>query len=265
MPLPPEVAQVTERFLASIDRKSPGLVQGLYLHGSLGFGEYFAGSSDVDFVVILSARPGDADLDALAAAHAETRDAQPRPDFDGIHLIRSDLASPPAECPDVPYMFGGSFCRAGRFEVNPVTWHELARYGVTVRGPELTAGDVWADDAVLRAFSYDNLSSYWARVADALVAEPTAAAKPESAAWCVLGVSRLHHLLATGSMTSKSGAGRHALVAFGSQWQPIIHEALRARERPGATSAYADDTARRGRDTTAFTAMAIETSLAHTP
>jgi len=66
-------------------------------------------------------------------------------------------------------------------------------------------------------------------------------------------------------MTSKSGAGRHALVAFGSQWQPIIHEALRARERPGATSAYADDTARRGRDTTAFTAMAIETSLAHTP
>src|SRR5712692_5094651 len=66
-------------------------------------------------------------------------------------------------------------------------------------------------------------------MADALI-DLSKAATPEAAAWCVLGVSRLHHLLATGAMTSKSGAGRHALAVFDSQWQAIIHEALRARE-----------------------------------
>jgi hypothetical protein len=82
------------------------------------------------------------------------------------------------------------------------------------------------------------------------------------AAWCVLGVSRLHHLLATDAMTSKSGAGRHALTAFGPRWHPIMHEALRARQHPAAPSAYDGDPAARGQDTTAFTLMAIDTALA---
>lgn len=262
MPLPGQVVKVTQAFLALIDEKAHGLVDGFYLHGSLGFGEYFPGSSDVDFVAVLSARPDDAQLDALAMAHAQIREAHPHPHFDGFHIVLADLSKPPADCPDVPCMFDGSFRPAGRFDVNPVTWHELARHGVTVRGPNLSEDDVWTDDSVLRAFSYDNLTSYWARVADTLAASQGEASKPEAAAWCVLGVSRLHHLLATGAMTSKSGAGRHALAVFDPRWHPIIDEALRAREQPEAPSAFEDRAAERGRETTAFTKMAIEASLA---
>lgn len=265
MQLPGEVAQVTKMFLTLIDGKAPGLVLCLYLRGSLGFGEYFPGRSDVDFTAILPARPDDAQLDALAAAHAEVRAAHPAPHFDGFHLTATDLTGPAADCPDVPCMFGGVFHGAARSDINPVSWHELARHAVTVRGPDLTAADVWTDDAELRAFSRANLSSYWAHVADDLVSHPDGAAKPEAAAWCVLGVSRLHHVLATGSMTSKSGAGRHALAVYGQRWHPIIREALRARERPAAPSAFGDDVARRGRDTTEFTEMAIAASLALGP
>jgi Domain of unknown function (DUF4111) len=263
--LPPQVVQVTQAFLTVIDEKAPGLVQGLYLRGSLGFGEYFPWCSDVDFVAVLPDRPDDVQLEALAAAHAEVYDARPLPHFDGFHLLAADLAQSPADCRDVPCMFEGTFRAAGRFDVNPVSWHELAWHGITVRGPALSKDDLWTDDAVLRAFSYDNLSSYWARIADALAAEPDEAARPEAAAWCVLGVSRLHHLLATGSMTSKSGAGRHALTVFDAQWHAIISEALRAREQPDAPSAFESDAAQRGRDTIAFTAMAIEASLACGP
>jgi len=265
VPLPDEATRVTRKFLELIDNTSPGLVQGLYLRGSLAFGEYFPGRSDVDFAAVLAARPDAGQLDALGAAHAAVHEACPSPHFDGFHLIRSDLAKPPGECPDLPCMFDGRFHPAERFDVNPVSWHELARRGVTVRGPELTEETVWTDDAALRAFTHGNLNSYWARVADLAVEHPEEAAKPEVVAWCVLGVSRLHHLLATGTMTSKSGAGRYALAAFGPRWHPIIQEALRAREDPDRPSGFDGEADRRGRDNTAFIRMALVSGLALGP
>jgi len=263
VPLPDEVTEVTSHFLTAIDERAPGLVAGLYLHGSLALtGEFFPGS-DIDFVAVLPARPQDAELVALAAAHEAARAARPQPLFEGIHLVRADLARPPDACPEVPFIHEGKFERAGRFSVNPVTWHELAGHAITVRGRALAGPDVWADERVLWEFSHDNLGTYWAKVAGLLVDHPEQAGLPEVAAWCVLGISRLHHLLATGSMTSKSGAGRYALTAFGPRWRPIIREALRARERPAEPSAYGDGGAR-GRDTTEFTAMALQAGLALT-
>lgn len=264
MPLPEQVTKITTRFLAEIDEAAPGLVQGLYLHGSLALtGEFFPGS-DVDFVAVLARRAGAADLAALAAAHAKVRAVSPRPLFEGIHLIPEDLAGPPDACPELPHIHEGTFSPAGPFSINPVTWHELAGYGITLRGPEVAAGEmkVWTDDRVLREFTHDNLNSYWAARLPALAQQPGLAALPDLTAWCVLGVSRLHHLLGTGSMTSKSGAGRYALTVFDPAWHPIIHEALRARERPEAPSPYDDDVARRGQETIAFTSMAVDAGLA---
>jgi hypothetical protein len=267
MGLPAEVTDVTSQFLGLVDARAPGLVQGLYLRGSLGFGEYFEGQSDVDFTAVLCARPDADQVVALAAAHEAVSAVHPKPHFDGFHLVRDDLDRPPDQCPDVPVMFEGVFNPSMRnYDMNLVSWHELARHGVAVRGPALSERDVWTDDAALRAFSHSNLGSYWAGVADTLAQRPAeGTTDPWIAAWCVLGVSRLHHLLATGTLTSKSGAGRHALTAFGEPWHRIIREALRAREHPGDVSSYDGELEARGRDTTAFTVMAIESGLALGP
>jgi hypothetical protein len=265
MRIPQDVASVTAAFLRAAQALAPGLIDGLYLHGSLGFGEYFPGASDVDFVAVLSARPDEAQLAALASAHQDVQDAFPQPRFEGVHVLRADLSQPPDACPDVPYVFQGSFQPSGRFSVNPVTWHELAWHGITMHGPELTDGQVWTDHAALRSFTYCNLTSYWAPVAAQLRAAPPEAITAENVSWCVLGISRLHYLLVAGSMTSKSGAGRHALTAFGPRWQPIVREALRVREQPDLGSDYGDDAVAKGRDTAAFTTMALESALACTP
>ena len=262
MPLPTEATDVTSQFLGLIDVGAPGLVRGLYLRGSLGLGEYFHGQSDVDFTAVLARPPDSQALDALASAHAAVFAAHPHPRFDGFHLVAEQLARPPDECPDLPCMFDGAFRVGGRFDVNPVSWHELARHAIVVRGPVPPPGAIWTDDAALRAYTHGNLTSYWAGVADALAAHPAEASTAAVAAWCVLGVSRLHYLLATGGMTSKSGAGRHALTAFGPQWHGIVHEALRAPAHPAAPSAYDVDPFVRGQDTTAFTVMAIDAALA---
>jgi len=134
-----------------------------------------------------------------------------------------------------------------------------------VHGPALANGRVWTDGAALRSFTFANLTSYWAPVAAQLRASPPEAITAGDAAWCVLGISRLHYLLTTGSMTSKSGAGRHGMAAFGPRWRPILAEALRAREQPEQLSEYAGDPVARGRDTAAFATMAVESGLACGP
>jgi hypothetical protein len=262
MPLPPPVIRVNRTFLETIDEAAPGLVQGLYLHGSLGFGDFTLAHSDIDFVAVLARRPDQDDVVALAEAHTLVRERHSQLNFDGFHIVATDLAAPPAECPAVPYTLARKFHVAGRVEINPVTWHELAQNGITVRGIDLADLDIWTDDSVLRAYTHNNLNTFWRMQVEMLLTHTAAAALPEVVAWCVLGVSRLHHLLATGAMTSKSGAGRYALTAFGSEWHPIVRDALEVREDPDAPSAYAHDLDQRAADVAGFTAMVVETGVA---
>jgi hypothetical protein len=89
--------------------------------------------------------------------------------------------------------------------------------------------------------------AYWGRLLDgvARVRSPwgLAALTPYGVVWIVTGVSRLHYTLATGEITSKDGAGRHALATFPERWHRIVREALRIRKadqaRSGVTGAVA--------------------------
>jgi hypothetical protein len=234
---PHEVRTVCDTYLALVDEAAPGLVQGLYLHGSLGFGEWYAGRSDVDFVAVTARRPDAATARLLEEVHERLGESFPRPPYDGFYVTWEDLALPTSDCPDVPCTLGGQWRDEGRFDVNPVTWHELARHGVTVRGPELEEVDIWTDPQALRAYTHANLESYWAEGAASLRQFPAEAARADVVSWFALGIPRLHHLLATDRLTSKDGAGRHAVAAFGERWRPLVAEALAYRatgERAGA-------------------------------
>ncbi len=253
--LPAVVSAVCGAWLADIDRRAPGLVAGLHLRGGLGFGEFVAGSSDVDFVAVLSRNPSIDDVDILEESHVALAAAYSQPPFDGLHVTAEQLAGDPDDCPDVPCVLHGWFEPEGRYDVSPVAWHELADHSIPVRG-EL--GEVWTDQARLLAFTRENLATYWADQAAALAKFPDEAAKDESCAWCVLGVARLHHLLVTGEMTSKSAAGRWGLTHYGERWHRVLREAIRLREQGSGPGEY-DDPAGRGQDTAEFTAYVINT------
>lgn len=226
---PTEVQRVCETFLAMADEALPGLVEGLYLHGSLGFGEWHAGRSDVDFVAVTRERPDAASVARLRALHEQLGLTFPTPAYDGFYATWSDLAAPTSECPDVPCILGGTFEEEGRFDVNPVTWHELAWHGVRIRGPELDELELWTDLPALRAYTHSNLGTYWTEQAAALAQFPDEAHKPAIMSFFVLGAPRLHHLLATDRLTSKDGAGAHVVDAFGEGWRILAAEALSYR------------------------------------
>jgi hypothetical protein len=239
----------------------PGLVQGLYLTGSVALGDFLDHCSDVDFVAVLGHRPDEAELDGLATAHRVIVNGYPKRHFDGTHLTWSDLSVAPAACAPAPFTHEGSFHSSGTFAINAVTWHELALHGLTLRGPPIAGTRIWRDEAVLRAWTLGNLVEYWRPWATNYRDGPAALDGHHAlVSWAVLGVARLHYTVTTGRIVSKTGAGQYALEAFEGRWARIVSEALRSRADPRLASDYADLSERRA-EVVAFVTSVIESAL----
>ena len=249
MPIHPRAQAVADTFLHCADVEAPGLVEGLYLTGSVALTDFRPHVSDIDFVVVCARRPTDADQDALRRAHKRVRSSHSHPQFNGIHVTWEDLASNPLSCSWIPSMVGGRLRTRSSPDVNPVTWHVLAEHGVTVRGPMPLELDIWDELDTLRSWSLGTLDDQWRRwrAAAGRLVTPRGLAVLGSLApsWSVLSVSRLHFTLRTGEITSKSGAGFYSLHAFEGRWQRIVNECLRVRRGSSPPSLYHNTLARR--------------------
>ena len=100
------------------------------------------------------------------------------------------------------------------------------------------------DHEALVKFTRRNLDSFWTSQYEQL--ETWASSAPEDEVvtdwvmpWVVLGVPRLHALLATGKIVSKTGAGEHALTAF-PEWSDLITRCLSHRAGHPITFTAAD-------------------------
>lgn len=245
MSLPPNVSDLLRIFLNEVDDRLPGRLTGLFLHGSLCWGEFYP-SSDVDFVGLWDELPTEGDLDLLRAAHQATRHRFPSPTFDGFHCTAADLARSPASIAHRPVFYRSAFDAVGTIDINMVTWHELAERAISVRG-ELPP--VHTDLAELLAFTRTNLDTFWRGIAEQVQDGDVAelGAHDDAVAFLGLGPARLHHLLSTKELTSKSGAGRYVRDTLDPRWNLIARESLRIREDPRSAGLYQDST-RRGRD-----------------
>lgn len=255
--VPEPVREMCASFTNALNHSAEGLLEGLFLRGSQCWGEFFP-SSDVDFTAVLAHRPGPSDLAALEAAHTQIWFEFPEHNFDGHHVVLGDLRAPATECPKVPVSHNGRFLAEGDLDLNPVSWHELATRGIRIAGRDPGVLGIHDDPAELWAFTKANLASYWGRTARELkVGWLVAGRNDESVAWCTLGVARLHHLLTTGTATSKSGAGRYVLDQLDERWHPLATEALRIREQPGGRTGYRSLN-QRGKDLRDFVAMVVD-------
>ena len=239
--LPGGARAAVDDLLGRLDRALPGRVEGFYVTGSACLGTFRLGRSDIDFVAIVA---GDLERDELARlraihlgrwAAALVRDVGGHGRWplvcNGSYLAPGSLALPPGEVTPLAAQVAGRFRVAERdgFDINPVTWHTLARHGIPVRGPDPDRLDIHLDPAELHAWTLENLRGYWSRWARRArrPGPGTIRSFPRRyAAFGVLGVSRLHYTLATGEITGKVQAGEHARLAFDRQWNPLIDDAL---------------------------------------
>ncbi|MFB8281172.1 nucleotidyltransferase domain-containing protein [Nocardia colli] len=261
------VDEIATAYLDLVDTHAGGLIEGLYLEGSVALGDFRIGASDIDFVAV-TARPPEAPARAiLATIHEQIRRRYRRPFFDGLYLTWADLARDPAAMPT------GPACHEGRFydtatsgTANPVTWHTIAAHGIPVRGPEPAGLDIWTDTDVLTRWCHSNLDSYWkgwlTRGERLLSKQGLALLSDWGTVWAVTGVARLHYTITAREITSKTGAALYALDAYPDYWHQLISETLRIRRAEPTPTRYASRLVRRS-DTSAFAHMVI--AAAHQP
>lgn len=263
----PEARAVLDHLLADLDARAPGMISALHVIGSIALGDGRPGQSDIDLVVVREADVDNAaTMAVLTPALADLRRAHPRPVLDGIVLDAADLETgPDTIAGDRPVIFDNeATLESSGSARNPVTWATLRQCGIAYRG-ELDRNRLWHDPNRLDAWTRENLASYWqpwlARIRRLEPRPDLSDMIEEATEWGVLGVTRLHATLATGEIVSKRGAGDYALDQFGPQWQAIVHEAIRIRERRPELSRFSDP-----RDTTlamrAYMAMVIDDALA---
>lgn len=201
--LPAEVTGTTNRYLKLVDEVLPGQVTGFYLTGSVPLGDFRPGHSDIDGVVVTAEPVRDASV--VREVHEQLPTT---PAFDITYLTAAQLAAAPDRDQPVVFTQDGVFHEApSGGPVSPVLWSELARQSFPIRtAPGLVVHD---DQAELEAFTRANLTSYWAstfgRLETAMADRPDDEVLPDSVLpWVMLGVPRLHALLATGNIISKT-------------------------------------------------------------
>lgn len=272
MALPQVVDDVVGSYLDEVDAQVRGLIEGLYLIGSVAMGDFRRGGpvarfgpsgasvSDLDFVAVTAQPPGPPELAALARAHGRLTRRHRRPTFDGLYLTWPDLARDPADVLAGAHVHDGRLHRAQPAHTHPVIWHELAQHGLTIRGPEPAQLQVRTDRAGLTAWVRANLDSYWRRWHRAssrpLSGHGVVCLSSWGPTWGVLGVSRLHYTLTTGLICSKTAGGHYARDRFDPRWHRLVDECLRIRCGLPGRSAYATPAARR-RDALDFVDMVI--------
>lgn len=224
--LPLVVQAQVAAFLKRLDRVAPDWVTGCHVVGSAAAGAWRADRSDIDLVVTVA---GPDPLDALArgyrARHAwEVGSALARGRYPlichAVYVRDADLTHDPQTVVPVASHVGFDFERGAGFNVNPVTWWELAHTGVTVRG---SLPHVPQDDAALRDWCRANLSSYWASW---VPGRRGVVGRHLGLAWGPLNAPRLHATIRTGEVLTKEQAGEYALDVFGPEWHPVVQRAL---------------------------------------
>ena len=246
----PLALHAAEACLAMVDRVAPGLVEGFYIVGSVALDDFRPAISDLDFVIVTGARPGDDLQTALAEGHARLDGEASLPKLDGVYATWDELLMGPFEAPVGPCVEAGLFVSSDIHGRHPMTWGVLRRVAVTLRGPLLAGATIWWDPGCLERWAVESVGSYWrpslSRMLVKCSPEGVCTLDGRAIERTVLGLCRLHYILATGVVPSRSDAGLYGLISLPRTCHRIIEEALRIRREPAAASIYADPEGRHG-------------------
>lgn len=259
-PIPPSVRTALDVWLGHHAAAAPGLIEGLYLVGSVALDDWQP-DSDIDIIAFTASVPSDTEVAALRAAHDATVAELGDVDIDGPRLAWPDVADPPTTLVR-PWTLHGEFHHDdGCFELNPAMWHTLGRHGLVVQGPDPEHLAIHLDRRELHRFVVRNTDTYWRSIADAVAAaaaDPDRTSfKPEMTAWAVLGVARMLNTARTGSIVSKTSAGEW-IVGELPEYAGLVAHSLAIR-RGAATR---PDTRETARETAGFVRTVVDLVVA---
>ncbi len=226
--IPQPVQRVLHTYTGLVNEALPGLLEGLYLHGSVALGAFNLGLSDIDFIAITRRRCAADDIVGLRAIHHILAHKYPDVQLEGSYLQWPDLGQLEDTIPPHPHVHDGSLQSSGYHDVNGVTWWILKHRGIAIIGPPPDQLHIHVDWENLLATMHHNLNTYWA----SFTTNPRRMAwllRDYGIQWAVLGVLRQFYTFHTRAIASKTEAGIYGLRHLPPQWHQLIQEAINIR------------------------------------
>ncbi|KQL50703.1 hypothetical protein AN964_24045 [Heyndrickxia shackletonii] len=218
--------------------KLPNTIEGVYLHGSIALNA-FDDSSDVDFLTITKRPLLQEEIQTLEKIHQIIAMRYPKPELDGMYLQLNEIGKN-TETGSTPFYNGGIMHATGAFNQNPITWWVLKHSGIRIIGPAIDQLKIGVEPEDFIKYVHANMNSYWKnrvrnyRTFDfSAIPDELIEAEIE---WAVLGVLRQFYTIKEHEIISKLGAGKYALNHLPKEWNNIIQEAIRIREKSEVSS-----------------------------
>jgi ribosomal protein S18 acetylase RimI-like enzyme len=220
---PAEVRGLIGELVDGVTEALEESVVGIYLHGSLVFGDFRPETSDLDLIVVLRSDVDDRQLERLGAIHDAIAQRHPtwHDRIDHVYVSTTALQSfRERESPLVVISPGEPLHRTRTSPGWVMNWHLLQEHGVALVGPP--------PRSVVATTTHDDFEAavrtYLPELADRAERTDRAAAR----AYCVLTICRGLHTCLAGRHVSKTDAARWAARRY-PEWAGVIETALERR------------------------------------
>lgn len=233
--IPEKVNEVLKVYFNLFEYKFPTLLESYHIYGSISLGAFKYGSSDIDFIAILTRRIAEDELNLLKEIHANIKEMFPEIDLMGFYITQTDLLPISNNEKSCACFIDGVFHGFMEFDKNSIDAYQLQRYGITVKGEKIDNYNFTIDWYILLKNMIDNLNSYWFNRLTSYKKFPShsylaSLLSLKEIEWGVLGVSRIYYTINERDIKSKVGAGEYALETLPEKWHKIINESMRLRK-----------------------------------
>lgn len=221
----PDVNAILVRLAAGLTRILGDRLAGLYLTGSLTYGDFDRGSSDIDYLTIMTTDLAPDQRAHLKRLHDEIGRSWPewRERIEGSYITLGMLPNVLPPEAGRPYVNQGAL-----WEPDPpygnewlLNLHVLRECGIALIGPEPRdlIGPIAIED--VRAASKRDLLDERVPTLD----DPTAYDDPHIRAYVTLTICRILHRAANDEVASKLVASAWVKVTYGEPWRTLVERA----------------------------------------
>jgi hypothetical protein len=231
--VPEPASRILTELIKGLDSAAPGLVDGLYIPGSISLNDFHPTKSDIDFIISCKELPDAMTASTLRKLHQGIQKRYPKPDLSGCYIAIDSLLAEDVSSIKV-LSWHQRKMKFQFLEMAPVLLYELKNSALTLFGPDWKNLNVNIDRNVLNDFMLRNVSDYWQNWIDAhsdwFRRKLLLWLFPGFTEWSVLGLARIYCTLQTGRIVSKTEGGNYCLEEIPSRFHPIIHRAIEIRK-----------------------------------
>lgn len=224
----PDVNDVLCLLLDGLNELLGDQLAGLYLTGSLTYGDFDRGSSDIDFLAVLARPLSINQREKVEVMHVRIGQAFPfwAKRIEGSYITKAMLASTERREETRPYVNGGKvadYRYGNEWTLNLYVLHEC---GVALVGPAPKELFPAVDTETVREASRKDLHDDWEpKLHDPKAFESKDYDSSHMQAYCILTMCRILHRAKNESVASKRVASAWTKQTYGHPWSNLIEKA----------------------------------------